>query len=179
MTEHVDTPPADTPPDTTLQRVSAYVEAAKDQPTVWGESDCTGWPRRWVEQFHGRKMRLPIWRSREDAAAFIAKAGSLEKLWSDAIDEFVPPTGEKLDALVVEEPKCNWRAPKGSQMNLMEKRPLVRDPIPDHARVFDAIATQDGNGARAAMTELLELALFDTTTAPKVAGSSNLDGAAA
>jgi DNA-binding FadR family transcriptional regulator len=58
-------------------------------------------------------------------------------------------------------------------------RPLVRDPIPDHARVFDAIATQDGDGARAAMTELLELALFDTTTAPKVAASDKLDGAAA
>jgi hypothetical protein len=29
------------------------------------------------------------------------------------------------------------------------------------------------------MTELLELALFDTTTAPKVAASDKLDGAAA
>jgi DNA-binding FadR family transcriptional regulator len=58
-------------------------------------------------------------------------------------------------------------------------RPLVRDPIPDHARVFDAVATQDGNGARAAMTKLIELALFDTTTAPKVAGSNTVDGAAA
>ena len=58
-------------------------------------------------------------------------------------------------------------------------RPLIRDPIPDHARVFDAIATQDGNGARAAMAELIELALFDTTTAPKVAPSNKLDGAAA
>ena len=58
-------------------------------------------------------------------------------------------------------------------------RPLVRDPIPDHVRVFDAIAGQDAGSARAAMNELIELALFDTTTAPKVAGSSERDGAAA
>jgi hypothetical protein len=47
----------------------------------------------------------------------------------------VPPTGAKLDALVVEEPKGNWRAPKGSQMNLMEKRPLVRIPQRFHGIV--------------------------------------------
>jgi hypothetical protein len=45
--------------------------------------------------------------------------------------------------------------------------------------VFDAVATQDGDGARAAMTKLIELALFDTTTAPKVAASDTVDGAAA
>ena len=44
------------------------------------------------------------------------------------IPEFVPPSGEKLAALVVEEPKGNFRAPKASQMTLMEKRPLVRIP---------------------------------------------------
>ena len=44
------------------------------------------------------------------------------------IPEFVPPTGDKLAALVIEEPKGNFRAPKASQMTLMEKRPLVRIP---------------------------------------------------
>ena len=44
------------------------------------------------------------------------------------VPEFVPPTGEKLAALVVEDPPGNWRAPKGSQMKLMENRPLVRIP---------------------------------------------------
>jgi DNA-binding FadR family transcriptional regulator len=58
-------------------------------------------------------------------------------------------------------------------------RPLVRDPIPDHARVFDAIAKQDVDGARDAMTELVELALFDTTTAPKLTVPGEGDGAAA
>jgi len=56
---------------------------------------------------------------------------------ADAVEipDFVPPTGAKLDALVVEEPKGNWRAPKGSQMNLMEKRPLVRIPQRFHGIV--------------------------------------------
>lgn len=44
------------------------------------------------------------------------------------VPEFVPPVGEKLAALVVEDPPGNWRAPKGSQMKLMENRPLVRIP---------------------------------------------------
>jgi DNA-binding FadR family transcriptional regulator len=46
-------------------------------------------------------------------------------------------------------------------------RPLVRDPIPDHERVYEAIAARDTEGARAAMAKLVELALFDTKTAPK------------
>ena len=44
------------------------------------------------------------------------------------VPEFVPPVGDRLAALVVEEPAGNFRAPKGSQMTLMEKRPLVRIP---------------------------------------------------
>jgi DNA-binding FadR family transcriptional regulator len=47
-----------------------------------------------------------------------------------------------------------------------EVRPLVRDPVPDHAAVLDAIRARDPNAARIAMTKLVELALFDTRTAP-------------
>ncbi len=46
-------------------------------------------------------------------------------------------------------------------------RPLVRDPIPDHQEVFDAIAARDAVAAREAMSKLVELALFDTRTAPQ------------
>ena len=51
-------------------------------------------------------------------------------------------------------------------------RPLVRDPIPDHQRVFDAIAGRDAAGARDAMAKLVELALFDTRTAPRAPARS-------
>lgn len=52
-------------------------------------------------------------------------------------------------------------------------RPLVRDPIPDHQRVFDAIASRDADAARAAMSKLVELALFDTRTAPQASVQAN------
>ena len=40
--------------------------------------------------------------------------------------------------------------------------PLKRDPAPDHWRVYDAIAAKDGEAARAAMAELIRLAIMDT-----------------
>jgi DNA-binding FadR family transcriptional regulator len=46
-------------------------------------------------------------------------------------------------------------------------RPLVRDPVPDHAEVLEAIASRDPEAARSAMKRLLELALYDTKTAPQ------------
>jgi DNA-binding FadR family transcriptional regulator len=40
--------------------------------------------------------------------------------------------------------------------------PLKRDPIPDHVRVYDAIAEKNSEGARKTMAELIRLALLDT-----------------
>jgi DNA-binding FadR family transcriptional regulator len=40
--------------------------------------------------------------------------------------------------------------------------PLKRDPVPDHLKVYDAIAAKDAEGARAAMGELIKLAIMDT-----------------
>lgn len=45
------------------------------------------------------------------------------------------------------------------------KRGLVRDPIPDHRHLFDAIACTDAAAAREAMSELVRLALADTERA--------------
>jgi len=42
------------------------------------------------------------------------------------------------------------------------KRSLPRDPVPDHWRVFDAIASGGADAARTAMQELVSLALVDT-----------------
>jgi DNA-binding FadR family transcriptional regulator len=39
---------------------------------------------------------------------------------------------------------------------------LKRDPLPEHWRVFDAIAAKDADAARAAMAELIRLAIKDT-----------------
>ena len=40
---------------------------------------------------------------------------------------------------------------------------LLRDPMPDHRRVFEAVEAGDPAAAHAAMTQLVDLALFDTT----------------
>jgi DNA-binding FadR family transcriptional regulator len=52
--------------------------------------------------------------------------------------------------------------------------PLKRDPVPDHLRVFDAIAAKDAAAARDAMSELIRLAIMDTPTKqrPKPANGS-------
>jgi len=43
------------------------------------------------------------------------------------------------------------------------ERALPRDPLPEHRAVYDAIAAADPAAAQAAMTELVRLALADTT----------------
>lgn len=45
--------------------------------------------------------------------------------------------------------------------------PLVRDPLPDHRRVYEAIKAGDSTGAHQAMENLVDLALLDTTNARK------------
>lgn len=42
-------------------------------------------------------------------------------------------------------------------------RPLPRDPLPDHERVYQAVAARDTAAAQQAMAELVHLALLDTT----------------
>lgn len=50
----------------------------------------------------------------------------------------------------------------------LRRRPLPRDPTPDHRRVHDAIVAKDSAGARRAMEELIDMALLDTTMAPRL-----------
>ncbi len=45
--------------------------------------------------------------------------------------------------------------------------PLVRDPLPDHRRVYEAIKAADPVAAHQAMENLVDLALLDTTNARK------------
>ena len=49
--------------------------------------------------------------------------------------------------------------------------PLQRDPVPDHQRVYDAIAAGDPEGARRARAELVDMAFLDTTHARTRKGS--------
>ncbi len=47
------------------------------------------------------------------------------------------------------------------------RRPLPRDPLPDHLKVLTAIAAKDAPKAQKAMSELIELARMDTPSARK------------
>src|SRR5687767_13388585 len=44
-------------------------------------------------------------------------------------------------------------------------KPLSRDPVPDHERVYEAVKAKDAAAAREAMAALVDLALLDTTQA--------------
>jgi DNA-binding FadR family transcriptional regulator len=46
--------------------------------------------------------------------------------------------------------------------------PRLRDSVPDHQKVYEAVAAQDQAAARAAMGNLVELALRDTTDARRM-----------
>jgi len=50
------------------------------------------------------------------------------------------------------------------------KRPLRRDPVPDHVKVFEAIAAKNPHKAQAAMSELIELARMDTSPSRRLEG---------
>ncbi|MGH8295920.1 MAG: FadR/GntR family transcriptional regulator [Steroidobacteraceae bacterium] len=52
------------------------------------------------------------------------------------------------------------------------KRPLPRDPLPDHERVYKAVAARDAKAARETMAELVRLALLDTTGESPVSSSA-------
>lgn len=45
------------------------------------------------------------------------------------------------------------------------KSPLMRDPIPDHRRVYEAVLAADPKAAHKAMVTLVDLAFMDTTNA--------------
>jgi DNA-binding FadR family transcriptional regulator len=57
---------------------------------------------------------------------------------------------------------------------------VERDPVPDHLRVFDAIAAKDADGARDAMARLIRLAILDMPVKQRPrppAGSSSTEAA--
>jgi len=60
---------------------------------------------------------------------------------------------------------CGARLTAGDAVQAGEAEPGRRDPLPDHLRVFTAIAAKDAPKAQKAMSELIELALARTPRA--------------
>jgi len=57
---------------------------------------------------------------------------------------------------------ANGTAIRTTTIFKQRKRPLRRDPLPDHLRVLEAIAAREAGKAEHAMSELIELARIDT-----------------
>ncbi|HEV7436858.1 MAG TPA: hypothetical protein VGO22_18640 [Pseudorhizobium sp.] len=75
------------------EQLKAYLAKTVDAPMVWGESDCTMWPARWIEQARGVTLTIPKWESREKAHALMENAGSLVALWDQVLDGHLFETG--------------------------------------------------------------------------------------
>ena len=65
--------------------LSIHVDRVKERACAWGVDDCTRWAADWVEAVRGIDLMLPTYRGEAEGRALIAKAGGLEKLWSDAL----------------------------------------------------------------------------------------------
>ncbi len=64
----------------------SFLDEAQASESVWGVSDCSKWAATWVAQVRpDQQIDLPHWSSREEAMQLIEQAGSLERLWSDAL----------------------------------------------------------------------------------------------
>jgi len=95
-------------------------------------------------------------------------AKTVDKEWRDADEQF---HAELLDAssnmfLVSLTASINT-AMSWSTIYKQRDGPLKRDPVPDHKRVYQAIASSDPVAAREAMTRLVDLALSDIRAALK------------
>ncbi|MCL6251515.1 FadR family transcriptional regulator [Altererythrobacter sp. KTW20L] len=108
-------------------------------------------------------------RSKEDLAAMKAALAAMRQhtLATEAGRTADREFHEALLRAAGNEVLMSLAASIGSAVNLTTQykqraRALPRDPIPDHARVYDAVAAGDGDGAAAAMQALVDLAHRDT-----------------
>lgn len=113
-----------------------------------------------------------IRRSKEDLAAMKAALANMRKhtLATEAGRAADRDFHEALLRAAQNEVLMSLAASIGSAVNLTTQykqraRELPRDPIPDHARVFDAVAAGDGEAAAQAMQALIDLAHHDTRAA--------------
>lgn len=70
-----------------LTAVHAFIDEQSSGPMVWGETDCTAWPAKWVESVTGINPLPMTWDSKEEAHAIIQMFGSLAQLWELALED--------------------------------------------------------------------------------------------
>lgn len=62
------------------EKLSAFLRAIADEQVVWGRSDCSAVPQRWLIE-NSIAAELPVYHSRDEAHAIIARHGSLVATW--------------------------------------------------------------------------------------------------
>ena len=69
------------------ERLLAFIEAELGKPVVWGAngSDCSSWPKRWVERELDIRLPIPSYYDEEGARALMAEAGGLVNIWNDVL----------------------------------------------------------------------------------------------
>lgn len=60
--------------------LSEFIASLADKPVIWGETDCSATPHRWL-MANGISAELPVYKSRDEAHAIIASRGSLVNVW--------------------------------------------------------------------------------------------------
>ena len=72
---------------TRSDRLLAFIEAEMGKPVAWGNdaSDCSSWPKRWVEQELDIRLPMPAYSDEGTARALMAEAGGLVNLWNDVL----------------------------------------------------------------------------------------------
>lgn len=72
---------------TRAERLKAFIKPFFEQPVVWGESDCSSWPAKWL----ATELNLPAiphrYSDRDGALAYINERGGLLGLWDDWLAE--------------------------------------------------------------------------------------------
>lgn len=63
-------------------RLRSFIEELAGTPVVWGQSDCSAAPAKWIEREFGLSLDLPAYNSREEAHRCVTAAGGLANLWS-------------------------------------------------------------------------------------------------
>jgi len=106
--------------------------------------------------------------SMAEALKAMSRGRTVDKEWRDADEQFHTALLEASgnDFLMSLTSSIN-AAISWSTIFKQRHEPLKRDPMPDHRKVYLAIEKSHAVAARKAMTQLVDLALIDITTAPK------------
>lgn len=70
-----------------------WLKISDEPECIYRFNDCCAWPARWIEYAFYVKIELPYYSNRKEADALLKEAGSMEALWSRALQGVATPIG--------------------------------------------------------------------------------------